>query len=321
MVLRKTMGNPKWMSPKGAGFRERLGTSRPGYVYTYKRVTMQGGKPEIVPPVSPPADWEIERQNLLRDMDRISGIPVILTGQNPTGVTAGVSLDLLQESAVKRFQPLIDESRGTLLRLERARLKIAQVAPAWQIGRLVQVLGEDGEAQAKEFRSADFSGQWDVELEPAPPTLFSSAQKRSDIIELLKVGMIDPNLPQNRDEVRRLFNAAEFGEAQSPDIKRARYENGVILAGGDVRIHPLDDHAVHVEEHRKPFKRMDREKLDPAALNKLAEHMRQHVLGMGPADVQPGAQQGVPPAPVPGSEGSQGPQPAEGGGGQPLTTA
>jgi hypothetical protein len=253
-------------------------------------------------------------------MDRISGIPVILTGENPQGVSAGVSLDLLQESAVKRFQPMIDEGRETLLRAERMRLTIAQKAPAWQVGRLVDVLGEDGEYQAKSFRSADFEGNWDVYMEPSPPSLFSEAQKRVDVLALMNAGVIDVAVPRNREEVRRLFNASDFGEVQLLDVRRARYENGVFLAGGSVQVHPLDDHAAHLEEHRKPFKRLDREKLDPAAMQRLIVHMQQHTVMMGPVDTRisppsPGADAGGAPPPEGAPEGEV----SESGAGEGLT--
>jgi len=280
---RKTMGNAAWLVPVGSKFSEGTGTNEPGHVYLWKK-NPTGQAPMRLDPKAMPFDLEVERRNLLRDMEEISGIRNVLAGENPPGVTAGVSLDILTEAAGKRFSPMVRENREAFRRMEMGRLSIAQKAPAWGIPRLITVLGEDGEYEARRFKGADFNGDYDVHLEAVNPSLFSTTQKKQDVVQAINLQLIDiVNSPQNRELARKILNVSEFEEPFTPDMRIALYENGLLLAGQQVNRGPRDDDAIHLTIHDKLFKRTDLMSFPKGLLQLWLQHVQEHEQALAAA--------------------------------------
>lgn len=274
-LIRKTMGNPAWLIPVGAKFRDGLGTSEPGHVYFWKK-NPTGQPPVRLDPKQPPIDLEIERKNLLRDMNDISGIMSVLAGENPPGVTAGISLDILTEAAGKRFLPIVRENRETFRRMEMSRLSIAQKAPAWSLPRLIAVLGDDGDMEAKRFQNTDFKGSYDVYVEAVNPSLFSATQKRADVVQAINLGLISLEDHKTREQARKDLNVGGYDDPVSADMKIALYENSKLLAGDPVSIGAYDDSGVHHAIHQLLFKRTDFENLPQPTIQNMIDHMGMH---------------------------------------------
>lgn len=272
-LLRKTMGNAQWLAARGVNFSVSRGSNVPGYVYTYRPRPMADA-PMRLDGKGPPPDWEQERSNMKEDMQELTGIYYALAGQNPPGITAGVSLDILTESAGKRFKPMIEENRAMARRQELNRLKIAQKAPAWSVARTINVIGDDGEMEAKQFSAADFTGEIDIEIEAVTPSIFSESQKKSDYMAMLESGLIDQTLYANRERGRKLMGLGDFEEGLSVDTKKALWENQEMLAGRAVAVMPIDNHEAHMMVHEKFLKRTDLNRYDPAIVAAFVEHTK-----------------------------------------------
>lgn len=299
-LIRKTMGNPGWLVPKRSQFSVALGTNEPGHVYTYK-VVGGGLKPERLDGKNPPAHHTEQRKEIIEDIARIAGVPDVLRGENPPGVDAGVSLELLTEQAGRRFQPQIKSNRETWRREYMQRLEIAQDSNAWRLGRAVPIVGEDGERDVKKFQSADFSGAITIEVEAVPVTAFSQALRRMNFEAGIKVGLIDiVNSQVNRERGRALYNLSEFEEAYTLDFKRAQMENEAMLLGETVTRGEADDDETHAAVHARLIKSRKwndlPDEIKMAVVRHFDEHMLRTIPNPGPPPDQAGNKPGGPQA-------------------------
>jgi len=308
-LIRKTTGNPAWLVPKRSQFSVSLGTNEPGHVYTYKMVG--NSKPERIDGKNPPAHNTQQRGEIITDMGRISGVPDVLRGENPPGVDAGVSLELLTEQAGRRFQPQIKTNRETWRREYMQRLQVAQDSNAWKLGRAIAIIGEDGDRDVKKFFAADFTGAITVEVEAVPVTAFSQALRRINFTKGIEIGLVDiVNSQVNRERGRALYNLSEFEEAFTLDFKRAQMENEALLLGETVEIGPADDDETHAAVHARLIKSRKWDELPETVKLAVLHHFDEHMLRTIPS---------APPAEaVAGKAKSKGAGPAAPGGGNPI---
>jgi hypothetical protein len=96
------MANPIWLEPKGAEVEKFTG--EPGLVVKYNPLTVQGGaKPERIPGEGPNQSLFMIRQQLLADIEDLTGTFDVLKGAKPSGVEAFSALQLLVERGQSRF--------------------------------------------------------------------------------------------------------------------------------------------------------------------------------------------------------------------------
>ena len=138
------------------------------------------------------------------------------------------------------------------------------------------VIGEDKELDAKRFSAADFNGQFDVEIEAVTPSLFGGTQKKQDWMTLAELGLVNLEIPFNRDIFRKQFSGSEFIDEYSDDLRVAMYENDLFMTGRKIDVGMFDDHLIHIQQHEKIFKRTDFENLGPEVVRPALEHILQH---------------------------------------------
>lgn len=318
-LIRKTVGNPQWLTPKGLQFKMGQATAEPGHVHTF-RFRPGTPIPHRMEGAAAPTYHETQRANIKDDMQEVSGIKHVLEGVAPQGITAGVSLELLVEQAGKRFQPTIDDNREEMKRQYMHRLEVAQEAPAWKYSeRAVPIMGEDGERDVQKFMAADFAGNLTMDIEAVPLTAFSQTLKKQTVERLAGLGVIDLTSAQNREKLRSLEGVSDFDEPFSLDYKRAQMENEILEAGGVVEYTvggkvqptgPCDDDETHAQVHRRLIKSRRFSKLPQEIQQHVLDHHDAHMARLMPttpeAETAPGQK---PPAPAgpPGGGGPPGP--------------
>lgn len=244
-LIRKTMGNPQWLVPKGSQFTPDLATSEPGHKHVYSH---KGGKPAPIrlEAMNAPADAHHQRDAIIQDFDNISGMMNVLRGDKPPGIEAGIALEALSEQAGKRFNPTLADNRAELKRLYLMRLQIAQQSNAWAAPRAIPMVGEDGSRDMKEFQATDFKGNITITIDAVPMVALSQAIKLQKFTQGVELGLVDlVNSPVNREKARSLLNLSEFEEEFSLDYKRAQMENEKLRAGEQVARQMYDDDMVH----------------------------------------------------------------------------
>jgi hypothetical protein len=248
---RKTMGNAQWLVPDGCKFDDE-GSSKPGAVFKWKPgPKLRGAKPERQQGVPMTPDFWKEFEVTVQHMDRISGFNDVLRGENPTGVTAGVSLDLLSERASGRFEPPIKEMRREIKCMEETRLFMVGLSGAWAKGKQFFIRDEDGIGDVREFTNLDAPSDPQIEMESSSTVLWTQATKKQGIQAMLGAGMIDISLPENRRVVRDVFSAGEFKDNESADVILAEWENQQMAKGIPVTPRPLENPTIHMPIHRR----------------------------------------------------------------------
>jgi hypothetical protein len=208
----------------------------------------------------------------------------VLRGENPAGVSAGVSLELLTERAGKRFEPQTDENREQFRGVYLHRLDVARRSNAWIAGRDVAYVGEDGERDIKQWTAEDFTGSVGVDVEAVPVTAFSQTLKAQRLLTAVKVGLIDlANSPKNRARARQLLALHDFDESYSQDYKRAQMENEKWLAGMPLKRGPYDNDEVHSYVHMQEALSRKWEEYPEARREELTRHIDEHLARMVPS--------------------------------------
>jgi len=319
-MIRKTMGNPWIFSDRKAQLSVDTQTTEPGHHFTYK--SRPGiSQPFVVPAHGSDADAKYQQETVKHEMDDISGTEDVLRGVNPTGVTAGVTIEHLTEQAVERFKPAIDENRDEFLRLYDMRIAIAQKSNAWAQPREVQMVGSNGRTSSKPLSAADITGSFSAEAEDSSAATISHAVKRQNILLLVDKGGISLESERNRDLLRKMFGAQEFSEDVDLDRRRAEDENERMYAGEVIHIQPIDDTAVHVDTHTAEMKSDRFQHNTPRDIQQnFYAHLKEHAVSELQAQqaravqeaeaagmVPPGAQAGGPPPPTNGGMPPEGP--------------
>jgi hypothetical protein len=248
---RKIMGNAQWLVPDGCKFDDEA-SSKPGAVFKWKpNPKLRGAKPERQPGIPMTPDFWREFEITVEHMDRISGFNDVLRGENPTGVTAGVSLNLLSEQASGRFDPPIKEMRREIKSMEETRLFMVGMSGAWAKGKKFFIRDEDGIGDVIELSNLDAPSDPQIEMEESSTMLWTQAAKKQGVQTMLETGLIDLSLPENRRLVRDILGSGDFKDKESADVILAEWENQQMAKGLAVKPRPLENSAIHMPIHRR----------------------------------------------------------------------
>lgn len=320
---RKTMGNARILSVREQQISLDTQSAEPAHIYSYKH---KPGAPEphvMAPSGVDPAAYK-QREMISQDMDYISGVPRTLAGENPPNVTSAIQAEYLTEQAGKRHQACIDDNREEFKRLYQMRLDICRKSNAWKWPREIPMIGQDGKRQSRSFEAADFTGNMVVDIEVVPMAALSGALKKQQTTDLIGQGLIDITSPQNREKLRAVFGASEFGDPIDVHLRRAQEQNERLFLGQPVQWEPFDKLEVHIPAHIEAMKTGRFESLPPELKQRFVAHIledQQHAKEEidaanplpPPVAGQPGAQPGGPgldTGPIPGAESTpmQGPE-------------
>ncbi|ANS05246.1 hypothetical protein [uncultured Mediterranean phage] len=245
ILNRKTMLNPQWLLPQGSGVSFIDG--RPGLIIKYNPHNTGGFQPSKVNGMGLPGDIHRERSQGQSDLEEIFGTAEVLTGQAPTGVEAGVALNLLQEQAYRRFGPLMKRWKGALSRHEKRKVLIAK--KKWKDYRLIRVMGDNNEMEAFHYRGADIGNTVDVVVEVERGILHSESAKKQQTIMAADRGWLgDPRQPNVRAKLLEVLGVEGFETEYVLDAKKAMRLLTKMKDGQEVPPPlPFDIHPIHFQ--------------------------------------------------------------------------
>ncbi len=192
-------------------------TSEPGQIVLY-RPGFQAPVP--IPLQSLPSYVLEEQERIKTDMDEISGQHEVSRGQAPPGVTAATAISYLQEQDESKLSYTFDS-------IEEATEKVAfmtlnYVKQYWDVDRQVKVTGADGSFDVMAFKGSDLRGNTDIRIEAGSALPTSKAAKQAFIMDLMKMGFIDP---QKGLEVMEIGGINKIYEQVQTDVRQAQREN------------------------------------------------------------------------------------------------
>jgi hypothetical protein len=192
-------------------------TSEPGQIILYRPGFQP---PQPIPLQSLPSYVLEELDRISDDMNEISGQHEVSRGQVPSGVTAATAISYLQEQ---------DESKlsYTYTSIEECVEKVAHqtlcyVQEYWTTPRKIKVAGDDSSFDVMAFEGADIRGNTDIRIEGGSALPTSRAAKQAFIMDLMKMGFIDP---QKGLEVMEIGGINKIYDSLQVDIRQAQREN------------------------------------------------------------------------------------------------
>ncbi len=206
-LIVQRMANPVWIIPEGAGIDHFTG--EPGLVMKWNPLAAGGqGKPERIGGQEVPGSlWQL-REQILKDIEDLSGAFDIIKGQKPTGIEAFSALQLLVERSQSRFTAVF-QSRGEMYRqwfslaLELER----QFGPQQ---RTYAVVGPNRGYTFKHFENAQLQGQITFQIEDGSNMPKTALGKRAAIEQANQLRLLDPTDPDQKYALLENFGLSDL---------------------------------------------------------------------------------------------------------------
>lgn len=192
-------------------------TSEPGQIILYR----PGFQPPLPIPLQNLPQYVLEEQDRIRaDMDEIAGQHEVSRGQVPPGVTAATAISYLQEQDESILSYTYDCIEEVIEKL--AYQTLIYVKMYWDTPRKVKVTGLDGSFDVMAFEGSDLRDNTDIRIEAGSALPTSRAAKQAFIMDLMKMGFIDPNKGL---EVMEIGGINKIYEQIQVDVRQAQREN------------------------------------------------------------------------------------------------
>ncbi len=312
------MAKPQLLAEEGS-INARAITSEPGLVITYK---LGHSPPQPLPLQGLPSYVTEELNRLYDDIADLSGQHEVSNGSTPPGVTAATAISFLQE----QDESLIASNYSSI---EEAVEKIGSqslvyVTMFWDEARTVKTVGLDSAFDVQIFKSADLRGNTDIRCEAGSALPTSRAAKQAFIMDLMKMGFIQPEEGLEIMEVgglNRIYERIQVDKRQAtrenlkmrviteqdimaqqqmwmqkPEEERTDPDSGLALEPPLlIPVNTWDNHQLHIEIHNQYRKSQAFETAPPITRKLFEEHVKQHqeaiaammlhpLTGMSPSD-------------------------------------
>ena len=321
------MSKPQLLAEKGSVDAKRI-TTEPGQVIFY---SIGSAPPQPLPLQNLPSYVTEEIGRLYDDMADISGQHEVSNGSTPPGVTAATAISFLQEQ---------DESliAGHFTSIEEAVEKIASqsltyVKMYWDEERTVKVVGLEGTFDVQTFKNSDLKGNSDIRVESGSALPTSRAAKQAFIMDLMKMGFIQPDEGLEILEVgglNRIYERIQVDkrQAQRENLKMRvvteedmtkhftefaqQHPEATVDVDAGLQLEPpliipthsYDNHQIHIEIHNTYRKSQNFEGAPNITKMLFEDHVRQHEDALANMMVHPltGMDDSNPNAPDPADE-------------------
>ena len=275
----------------------------------YNIYNPEGGKPEILDMAKTSPDAFTFLNILKQDLNALSGISNVTQGQIPSANMSGAAM-AFSNSMSLQFLNQLQENR-TFGQEKQANLAISILQDFAKVPRTAAIAGKSNQAYMKEFSNQDINRIDRVEAKTTNPIAKTPAGYQAIAQDLLKA-----NIGLTLKEYLQLYTTGEVEtmyEGQENELLLIKSENEDLTDGKPVIVSDMDDHVLHISEHRfvtaNPDLRKDASKMQAAeqhvmahlqklmTLNpQLAQLLGQPAFNQAPAGAPP---QGGGPAPAP----------------------
>lgn len=246
----------------------------PGKILVYRQGSV---KPQLMDSGAVPDDFSTEEDRLLQEFVTVSGVSEFARNSTtPTTVTSGLALQLIAEQDDMRLAGSIDSVKLCIKKIAKYVLRMyKQFVSAKKLMRFAD--GQHG-AEIFYFSGSDI-GSDDVVFETENELTETPTTRRTMVMDLLHAGVLnDKNGKLSESAKAKILTLMGFGNWENAQdvtqlhIKRAAAENVDV---DSAEILPVDDHALHVEEHTR-YVISGQADGDVQYRDKLLEHIRRH---------------------------------------------
>ena len=265
------MGHAKWVMPRGACKIESLGNDNTIIQY-------QGPvAPQMLQTSPNPPEAYSFRDSLRNEMGQIYGIQGVSRGTPPSGVTAAVALQFLNEQEQERNHSMVIKHNEMIVDLAKMTISVCGDYYHPDDGRMLRIVGKNNKYAIKHFDSSNLNKSYDVRLELGKALPESKAGRIQRIVEIMQ--MNPELLPKERwIDLLELGHTDKMNSLITVAIRAAESENEDIMAGkpvGDPE--EYEDHITHWKVHTKFIQdRTFKEEAPPERRQEMMSHIAVH---------------------------------------------
>lgn len=241
------MSKLQLLAPKGSVDASKI-TTEPGQVIFYNPGLTP---PQPMPVQSIPSYVMQELDRLQVEVDNISGQHEISRGQTPAGVTAGTAIAYLQEQDDSILSHTFDSLEEGIEKV--AHMTLGYVQQFWSIPRMLRTVGNDGAFDVLTLKGSDLRSNNDIRVEAGSSLPTSKAAKMAFIMDLMKMGFIDPTKGL---QLLEMGGVQKLYENIQRDAKQAQRENTKMAAATEDVIQQFTE-GIAMEMQANPEKYYD----------------------------------------------------------------
>lgn len=290
-LIIQRMANPVWIIPENAGIDHFTG--EPGLVMKWNPLAAGGqAKPERLAGQEVPSTLYQLRDQIIRDIEELSGAFDIIKGQKPSGVEAFSALQLLVERSQSRFTNVF-QSRGEMYR-KWFSLAIELERQYGPEQRVMAVVGPNRGYTFRHFQNAQLQGQVSFVIEDGSSVPKTALGKRAAIEQANQLGLLNPNDPDQKYALLSQFGLSDLVPTLNFHVQAAlqiqdEFERWAEMPNGPspLVIKPWFDPQIHWVEHVKWLngdKMREIMKANPMLEQVVGLHLQQLMLLMAPPE-------------------------------------
>lgn len=201
------------------------------------------------PPQMPP--WWIEQPDKLAQMmDDIMGVHDVSRGEAPPNIQSGYGLSILSEQDESPITRLSKELATMWGKVASACLKVFEQEITAK--RESVITGGGHVPETARWSGKDLQGQTRAEVPLDAVLPRSRAAMQAMATNMMQMGVITDFAQFAK--IAELPGQHELIEAINPDVARARRENALMSQGRQAVPMEIDDHEIHMREHRNDMK-------------------------------------------------------------------
>jgi len=303
----QTMANPQWLVPEGTVDVGAI-SGQHGLRIPWKPQP-HNQKPERQQGVPLPPQYFNERQALSDKMVMIAGSNAVMSGGQPTGITAAAALQLLLENAQSQHGTLINQWEAFIERSQTKKIQNFQRhcrEPRKDIIQYLKKLDKDlVQVDLESITGDELEDNVTVSIEAGSSIPKSQAAKQSQLMQFAPMGVLGDivNDPVTRQQFLSEFGIKEFDKTNNAEWEKIKWENSCLLKGETPFPSNYDKHELHSAYHKAETQKPSFIENQPGNIKQaFAEHIAWHDEQIKNAQLQQmQMQQGAPQGPPPGT--------------------
>lgn len=262
-------------------------------------------KPEALNLTETPKEVFEFLQMLIQSAETISGVNSVARGNPEASLKSGTALALVQSMALQFISGLqqsyvkMIEDVGTAL---VNNLKDFSSAP-----RIISLVGKSNRPYIKEFKGEDLDSINRVVVDVGNPLARTTAGRVQMAEQLLQMKLL--KTPEQYFQVINTGRLDSTFEGEMSELLLVKSENEQMLEGKEPLVSPLDQHRLHITEHKSVLADPDLRQ-DPRLVKTVMDHIEKHLnalrntdpdllaligeQALGPVGGSPANQQGPP---------------------------
>ena len=248
----------------------------PGKILVYRSGS---AVPKFMDAGDVPYDFAREEDRLLDEFNTVSGVSELMRESKvPSSVSSGAALSLLIEQDETRLSATAENIRIAAKSIAGQTLRLYKQFANNK--RLCHIADENGQVEIYYWTGSDLCDS-EIVLDTVNELTETPAQRRNTMIELFRLGLFHDENGKLSDRIRfKLLEGLGFGlwdyahDERVLQTKRADEEN-INMEKVD-KPNEFDDHAVHIEEHKRFLLSAECEKRGESYKQKLIEHIKAH---------------------------------------------